>query len=65
LAVKNGNQIDFKGVLFSLDGKEKYFIEKSCNFDFYLNFGQECAKELFKNGAKPLMEKLRAELKVK
>ena len=65
LAVKNGDQIDFQGVLFSLDGKEKHFIEKSCNFDSYLNFGQECAKELLKNGAKPLMEKLRLELKVK
>lgn len=65
LAVKNGDQIGFQGVLFSLDGKEKYLIEKSCNFDTYLNFGQECAKELLKNGAKPLMVKLRLELKVK
>ena len=65
LAIKKNNQIDFQGVLFSLDGKEKYTIEKSCNFDSYLNFGQECAKELLENGAKPLMEKLRTELKVK
>jgi hydroxymethylbilane synthase len=65
LAVKNGDQIDFQGVLFSLDGKEKHSIEKSCNFDSYLNFGKECAEELLKNGAKPLMENLRSELKVK
>ena len=65
LAIKNGNQIDFQGVLFSLDGKEKFTIEKSCNFDTYLNFGQECAKEILKNGGKPLMEELRRALKVK
>lgn len=65
LAVKNGSQIDFQGVLFSLDGKEKHSIEKSCNFDSYLNFGQECAKEVLENGGKPLMERLRIELKVK
>ena len=65
LAIKKDNQIDFQGVLFSLDGKEKFSIEKSCNFDSYLNFGQECAQEVLKNGGKPLMEKLREELKVK
>jgi hydroxymethylbilane synthase len=65
LAVKKGKQIEFQGVLFSLDGKEKYSIEKSCNFDSYLNFGQECAKEILENGGKSLMDKLRAELKVK
>ena len=51
--------------MFSLDGKEKFTIEKSCNFDTYLNFGQECAKEILKNGGKPLMEELRRALKVK
>ena len=65
LAIKNGNQIDFQGVLFSLDGKEKYSIEKSCNFDSYLEFGQECAKEILANGGKSLMEDLRATLKMK
>lgn len=65
LAIKNDNKIEFKGVLFSLDGKEKHFIEKSCNFESYLSFGQECAKEILENGGKPLMEKLRTELKVK
>lgn len=65
LAVKNDTKIDFQGVLFSLDGKEKYAIEKSCNFDSYLEFGQQCAKEILADGAKPLMEKLRKALKVK
>ena len=65
LAIKKDNQIDFQGVLFSLDGKEKFSIEKSCNFDSYLNFGQECAQEILDNGGKPLMENLRAALKVK
>ncbi|WP_338409527.1 hydroxymethylbilane synthase [uncultured Flavobacterium sp.] len=65
LAIKNNHQIDFQGVLFSLDGKEKFTIKKSCNFDSYLNFGQKCAQEVLINGGKTLMEKLRLQLKVK
>lgn len=65
LAIKKGDQIEFQGVLFSLDGKEKYYIEKSCKFDKYISFGQECAKEILENGGKSLMERLRNELKMK
>ncbi|MFD2892302.1 hydroxymethylbilane synthase [Flavobacterium chuncheonense] len=65
LATVKENTISFEGVLFSLDGKESYTIKKSCNFDSYKNFGTDCAEELLQNGAKPLMEKLRSELKVK
>lgn len=61
LATKNNNQIEFQGILFSLDGKEKYSIKKSCNFDTYLNFGQDCAIEILANGAQSLMERLRTE----
>ena len=35
------------------------------DFDSYLEFGQQCAKEILADGAKPLMEKLRKALKVK
>ncbi|WP_320815964.1 hydroxymethylbilane synthase [Flavobacterium sp.] len=65
LATINKKQINFEGVLFSLDGKQKFAIKKSCNFDSYIDFGQICANEILQNGGKPLMEELRKELKVK
>ena len=40
-------------------------IKKSCNFDSYIDFGQNCANEILQNGGKSLMEELRKELKVK
>lgn len=65
LATIENQTIHFEGVLLSLDGKEKYIIKKSCNFDSYNDFGKKCAEEILENGGKPLMEKLREELKVK
>lgn len=65
LATIENQTIHFEGVLLSLDGKEKHTIKKSCNFDSYTNFGKKCAEEILENGGKPLMEKLREELKVK
>lgn len=65
LAKIKDNNIEFNGVLFSLDGKQRYSIEKNCNFDSYLHFGQQCANEILENGGKTLMEKLRTELNVK
>ena len=65
LATINKKQINFEGVLFSLDGKQKFTIKKSCNFDSYIDFGHNCANEILQNGGKSLMEDLRKELKVK
>ncbi len=65
LATINEKQINFEGVLFSLDGKQKFNVKKSCNFDSYIDFGQKCANEILQNGGKPLMEELRKQLKVK
>lgn len=65
LATITEKQINFEGVLFSLDGKQKFTIKKSCNFDSYIDFGQNCANEILQNGGKPLMQELRKELKVK
>ncbi len=41
LAQLKNNEIFFKGVLFSLDGKQVYRIEKSCNFESYKFFGKK------------------------
>lgn len=62
--VKN-NEIQFTGVLFSLDGKQEFRIEKNCTFDSYKNFGKMCAEELLQSGASSLMAKIKSTLKVK
>jgi hydroxymethylbilane synthase len=63
LAQINGDQIDFHGVLHSLDGKQELTIKKSCNFVSYKDFGKECAEAILTNGGKQLMEAIRHDLK--
>jgi hydroxymethylbilane synthase len=63
LAQINGDQIDFQGVLHSLDGKQELEIKKSCNFVSYKDFGKECAEAILTNGGKQLMEAIRHDLK--
>jgi hydroxymethylbilane synthase len=63
LATFKTDKIDFEGVLFSLDGKEKHTIKKSCTFDSYKNFGKKCAEEILNNGGSALMEGIRRDLK--
>jgi len=63
LATFTTDKIDFEGVLFSLDGKEKHVIKKSCTFDSYINFGKNCAEEILNNGGTTLMESIRRDLK--
>lgn len=63
LATFSSDKIDFEGVLFSLNGKEKHTIKKSCTFDSYKNFGKNCAEEILNNGGTALMESIRLDLK--
>lgn len=58
-------EIHFQGVLFSLDGKQKFNIEKNCTFDNYKTFGERCANEILASGGLKLMTELRKTLKVK
>ena len=63
LAQIKDNQIDFQGVLHSLDGKQELEIKKSCNFVSHKDFGKECAEAILTNGGKQLMEAIRHDLK--
>jgi len=65
LAQIKNEEIHFQGVLFSLDGKQKFSIEKSCTFDNYKAFGKNCANEVLNAGGDKLMVELRKSLKVK
>lgn len=63
LATFSNDKINFEGVLFSLNGKEKHTIKKSCTFDSYKNFGKNCAEEILNTGGIALMENIRRALK--
>jgi hydroxymethylbilane synthase len=63
LATFSSDKIDFEGVLFSLDGKEKHTIKKSCTFDSFKNFGKKCAEEILNSGGMAIMESIRRDLK--
>jgi hydroxymethylbilane synthase len=55
--------IEFKGVLFSIDGKQKIEIEKSVPVDQWKKLGYESAQEILQNGGVDLMKKIKETLK--
>lgn len=63
LATIEGDLVNFKGALFSLDGKEKIEIEKNIPVDHIENFGGNCALEVLNNGGKDLMKEIKQVLK--
>lgn len=59
LAEVVGEQIQFKGALFSLDGKTKFEIEDTIPIAEYHDLGAKCAKKLLEQGATSLMEEIK------
>nr|WP_317631830.1 hydroxymethylbilane synthase [uncultured Flavobacterium sp.] len=55
--------ISFKGCLHSLDGKQKFEIEKVVPIEEWKKLGFFCAKEILENGGEALMKELRSQLK--
>lgn len=55
--------IEFRGVLFSIDGKQKIEIEKSVPVDQWKKLGYESAQEILRNGGADLMKKIKETLK--
>lgn len=55
--------IDFKGVLLSIDGKEKIEIEQIVAISEWKKLGFNCAQEILKNNGASLMESIRKDLK--
>ena len=55
--------IEFKGVLFSVDGKQKIEIEKSVDISEWKKLGFHSAKEILDNGGSELMATIKATLK--
>lgn len=57
------NEIQFHGVLLSIDGKEKLEIQRNFPITEWKKLGFHCAKEILDNGGAALMERIKAQLK--
>lgn len=55
--------IDFKGVLLSIDGKQKLEIDKKVDISEWKKLGFNSAQEILANGGAELMVKIKSELK--
>lgn len=55
--------MNFKGALFSLDGKQKFEVEKTVPINEWKKLGFFAAKEILENGGEQLMIELRSQLK--
>ena len=63
LAIFSEDEIVFKGVLFSLDGKQKLEIEKTVPMQEWKKLGFYCAQEILENGGTQLMAEIKNNLK--
>ncbi|MFV8333212.1 hydroxymethylbilane synthase [Flavobacterium sp. GSP14] len=63
LAVFVEDDIVFKGVLFSLDGKQKIEVEKTVPMQEWKKLGFYCAQEILDNGGAELMKTIKINLK--
>ena len=65
LAIYNEDEdtIDFKGVLLSIDGKQKLEIEEQVDISAWKKLGFNAAQKILKNGGTELMAKIKSELK--
>jgi hydroxymethylbilane synthase len=55
--------IEFKGALFSLDGKQKFEVEKVVPIEQWKKLGFELAEEILNNGGVELMKNIKEALK--
>lgn len=55
--------IHFKGILLSIDGKEKLEIDKTVDISVWKKLGFNCAQEILNNGGTELMAKIKSQLK--
>ena len=55
--------IDFTGVLFSIDGKQKLEVSKKVDVSEWKKLGFNCAQEVLANGGSALMSEIKEKLK--
>lgn len=59
--IENGN-IQFKGALFSIDGKERIEVERNVPLEEIPGLGRSCAKEVLQNGGIALMSRIKEKI---
>ena len=62
LATIDEDTVTFKGALFSLDGKEKIEVSKTCPLNEVKDLGIRCAVEILNKGGTQLMENIKNEI---
>lgn len=62
LATIENETILLKGALFSLDGTQKLYVEKTTEKHSYQDFGLQCANEILNKGGFSLMESIKKSL---
>lgn len=60
---ENEDVIDFTGVLFSIDGKQKLEVSKKVDVSEWKKLGFNCAQEVLANGGSALMSEIKEKLK--
>ncbi|MFT4662055.1 MAG: hydroxymethylbilane synthase [Patiriisocius sp.] len=59
-----GGNVEFKGVLLSVDGKKKVEIERSVALDQIEGFGRQCAEKVLADGGQALINQIRIDKNV-
>ncbi len=62
LASIKGDILHFSGILLSLDGQEKFEIQREVSADASDGFGAACAHEILRQGGKELMTTIKVQL---
>ncbi len=57
-----GDEVLFKGCLFSLNGQTKLEIERSVSIENYKNFGKNCAQFILNDGGAELMASIKKQM---
>lgn len=65
LAVIDGEEIHFRGALFSIDGTKKLEVERHISSEEHESFGKRCAEEILNSGGKELMKEIKSKLSEK
>ena len=63
LATFNDDEISFKGILLSIDGKQKIEVDKIIPIQEWKKLGYNLAQEILNNGGIELMKKIKESLK--
>lgn len=62
LAIINEDEIHFKGALFSIDGTQKFEVEKKIKVSESTGMGKNCAEEILAAGGAQLMKEIKEKL---